>query len=731
MTMLVKDLTENDIKMLTADEKIKQLYKTGLYSKGTLEGIHPDFIDDLYLKYQIENGAIDRERTSRPYVIRFPYQPQKFLDRRNNIYDLILESLRNNPDVISNIEYSLSSNEEDAKEVINNFPKLSNRELEELMQYFANGLLYKFGINYDKRVGIMSNGAYEEVPSIFALSALGTSIKPFDFFSPPDVIKDVLENNYNILIIDEKFVEAGLLDKAINVNRLPIIVLNATHSYDEPYYTFRDIVELGKQHSFDEFNKVRDYIKAHEIYKQPKWELNTSGTTGPKKVLYLSDEQIINACQRLFFTSIDYGKGNSMLKIIPNQLALGLVLTLIASTLSDTTLINVRSNLGDPRGPEESGKDLIIGTIRDYLMIRDSLKLKRDSKYTLSIAPMFLNRSMPARINEIPNVSDFLRMVITGGNMTRSQLDAFNAKTLMLYGQNENAGLAAIGIPFDDRVIDDIIVKKLKYDEETIAKLYEHPAYYPAIGVAYSPIKIFDGKTIINKTVAPGEEIILGQHSPSTMMCKYSDEQATINAFVSGTNVFNTNDKAININNQGDFIISGRLGRSIDFQNFKIDLDDVEKKAKRTGVFENVSVVQFCTKKDEKKGKKEYRPFLFGIVKEGLDPNIEIPGIMQDKLNIFGTYSYPIGFVTVDKLPSTPSGKRNVKELEKLAELATQAMCFEESTDSYGNTLYVGINWKYDCLKTMASYPETDVQRPKSQTLTIGKYSNSSTDGKK
>lgn len=489
---------------------------------------------------------------------------------------------------------------------------------------FASGI-YQLLQTGDVRVGALLN-CYEEAPmSLLAVNKIGGVIKFIDFTKGiTDIIENIVKSRFDILIIDEMFME---LDKVANTNNVPTIIVKGSTNYNSKrYISFENVIKNGSGISG---------ITSEFSPQKPALIISSSGTTGVPKPIVHSNETVNMAVNKILFTDLLVDRKNVMINAIPPFIGLGIVTTVYTSLISGMGLIFI----GGSR-PEDS----VINTgnfIREFHKFKNKFSLNEHSKLNIFAAPIFYRYI--ASCEDIKDLSFMGGMLSAGSRMGKDELDRINIlfsnrgcdlPVCNGYGQNEMCGAVSLN---------------------SISHNVNGSGGYPTIG---TNIKILD--PITDKEVPIGQEGKICEQSTSQFLYYEDMQNETENAFIyldDGSKWFDTKDLGY-MDGDGFIHITGRMTRVIVRQDMKLFADGIENKIKCHYDVIDCAVIAKQTDVDEE-------PIAFIKVRENTDMK-RVIGEIQNGANPLSDLEMPVQFKLLDEMPYLGSGKIDYLSLKKL-----------------------------------------------------------------
>lgn len=432
----------------------------------------------------------------------------------------------------------------------------SHREILNLVECASAGFKI-LGVKEGSVVGIMLNGSIEEVITLFALNKLGAVCKYVDFMKSVPAMKHSLEEtDIRLLVMDECFLP---LDAVINSKKLPVIVANTSCTFENTRF-------IPYQQLLKETSVYPDEVKY--IHKKPAVMINSSGTTGEPKPIVHTNYSINAAAQKMLFTDFPLYPGNITIKMIPSQIGLGLVTSMYTGLISGTEVVF----LSGKSTPEFTEK--LISFVDGFKKFRSDYHLKETAKLNLFTAPVFVRALI--RADTITDLS-FMGSIMAGGSkMTKEELDELELiakqKGYVLpvcngYGQNEMAGAVT-----------------LNQNSKNINGSAGLPTYE-------TEILVVDPET--KEPVQYGQVGLILERSTSEFLEYERQPQKTEDAYISlpdGSRWFNSCDLGY-IESNGFLYITGRTTRVVVREDFKISLDEVERKIRDLPFIDDCAVI--------------------------------------------------------------------------------------------------------------------------------------------
>lgn len=536
-------------------------------------------------------------------------EPDFLLDGNSTLYESYVRCNRDNTDGVAYYTTDKSVSHAAFKQMVDNF----------------SAGIYALTGNGNIRVGALLNCCEEAAVSLLAVNKLGGVIKYIDITkSVADVIRSIIESRFDLLIIDELFLE---LEKASNVKNVPTIIVKGTMKYNsERYVSFEEVLENGS---------TSQGITASFEQNKPALIISSSGTTGAPKPIVHSNETVCMAVNKILSTDLCVKRKNVMISAIPPFIGLGIVTTIYTGLVSGMGLVFIGG-----KGPEDSV--INVGNfLKNFRTFEDSFCLDSDVKLCLFVAPIFYRYI--ASNAEIKDLSFLGGMLAAGSRMGRDELDkmqdVFRERGCYLpicngYGQNEMCGAITLNSNSHNK---------------------NGSGGFPTIG---TEVYVIDPKT--EEVLDVGIEGKIIERSTSQFLEYENMPQETENAFVilnNGEKWFDTKDLGY-LDEEGFIHITGRITRVIVRQDMKIFADNIERKIKNYSAVSDCAVIARQTDTDEE-------PIAFVKLNEDICINDLIDHI-QNSDSPLSDLEMPVKFITIEEMPYLGSGKIDYFKLEHM-----------------------------------------------------------------
>ncbi len=500
--------------------------------------------------------------------------------------------------------------------------------------------LWEMGYDENSKFGIFINNTIEEVITLLALSKIGALQKYVDFMkSVPAMKHSVDEVPLDALIMDECFLP---LDAIVNDKKLPVIVANTkTKEFEDTrFMPFNKLYEK----EFEKYSDPVPYIDGKNTIT-----INSTGTTGDPKPIMHSDFTINSAAKKVLYMDYPVTEDNVMVKMIPAQIGLGLITSLYTGLISGALTAVVRGE-----GTEDYSVKLN-SFVRDYKDIAKRHNLNEDALLNIFTAPIFVR----ALVNdpEIKDLSHVGSILAAGSKMQKKDLEKLHGtmqeKNCFIpicngYGQNEVAGAATLN---------------------GIHNNLNGSGGYPTIG---TNMRVLNQETF--EVLGINEEGIIVEDTDTLYLGYDGMPEKTEESKITlpdGTVMFNTYDLGY-MNEQGFFLITGRLGRAVTREDFKVSMDVIEGKLKTVSSFSDCGIIThqdddmiaFISGEDLVKDENLKvqllgdEPVLLSL--EDLNDNI-----VSDVHNLCARFEIPDCFIVLKQIPYK-NGKVDYTYLKKL-----------------------------------------------------------------
>ena len=543
----------------------------------------------------------------KPWSSRYSNRPDADFELHATLYNTYANVARRYPDDVAVVI-------EDTRE------KYTHREFLELVDTVSDGFR-DLGIRDGSKVGIILNGFVEDAATLFALNKIGAIGKYIDFMkSVPSIKHSVEETPLDALIIDECFLP---LEQAVNERHIPTIIGNTVRKYSEGHYKPypKKNAKASKGHGYPV-----PYVK-----DKPCVIISSSGTTGEPKPIVHSDYSINAAAQKMMYTDYPITRGNVILKMIPSQVGLGLILSLYAGLIAGATVVVFSA----------CSTDDLIGKLTNFTRnFREFLKISElnpNAKLNIITAPIFVRGLIGC--SEQIDFSVVGCLMGGGSKMSKEELDEMTniaySKGMKYpicngYGQNElAAGPVAINC-----------------NQYNVNGSAGFPTYKTDIVIVNpNTFEILNTNEVGLILESSNSEFLYYDGLPT------QTENARV-TLVDGTRWFNSYDLGY-MDEDGFLFITGRMSRVVIREDHKISLDEVEQKIR-----DFPFVTDCATVVSEQGGSVE--EFVAFIVSNSKDAVLKIK-----ESHSLHEYETPSAFIVVDSLPYKTQGKIDYQLLQK------------------------------------------------------------------
>lgn len=501
--------------------------------------------------------------------------------------------------------------------------KYTNKELLTLIDRASAGF-YSLGINQNSKVGIFLSGSIEEIVTLLAINKLGAVCKYIDFTKSIMAIEhSVKETDLNLLIIDECFLE---IEKMVNVNNIPVIVANGNKHYNNAHYTSYE--SLLKEAGNSDFAIISSYV-----HNKPTIMINSSGSTGEPKPIVHTDYSVNAAAQKMLYTDYPLEEGNVLIKTIPSQIGLGLITSLYTGLLSGVIVVLISGKSIS----ELINKQIVF--VQNYQHFKTSNQLNSSTKLNIFTAPIFIRELIKSQ-----NVKDlsFIGAILTAGSkMSKDELDYLeqiarekgcNVPICNGYGQNEMAGAVTLN-------------------------LNQHNVNGSAGLPTYNTNVIIVNPDSYEKLM-PNQVGLILETSNSEFMEYENQKDITVNAYITlpdGSRWFNSHDLGY-MDEAGFLYITGRTTRVVIRSDFKISMDEVDRKIKELPFIDDCASIVYG-------GGGSYEQFIMFIK---LNSAIKDIKNTIETAKILSEYELPSDFLIIEQLPYKTNGKIDYAKLKEI-----------------------------------------------------------------
>lgn len=546
----------------------------------------------------------------KPWKERYSVNQCSLFDLKQTLYTTYVEASANRLDEI-------------AVYVNDTGKRYSNRELLALADKASAGFS-ALGINENSKVGIFLNGTIEEAVTLLALNKIGVVCKYVDYMkSIPAMKHSIEETDLALLVMDESFLP---LEKLINEKHLPVVVAYSEHTYTDNAY-----IPYEKLYSSD---SIQNSFIAPYVDGKPTIMINSSGTTGESKPIVHTDYSVNAAAQKMLYTDYPLGCGNLLTKMVPSQIGLGLITSLYTGLISGTGVVLFRG---------ESAQELVEKTVsftKNFEQFKNVQGLGKEVYLNIFTAPAFIRAIIHCK--DITNLSFVGSMLAAGSKMSKEELDDLEQIAAQKgcavpicngYGQNEMAGAVTLNL---------------------IHHNINGSAGFPTFG---TDVIVVDPKS--KEPLGPNKVGLILESSNSEFLEYENLIDKTKDAYIllsDGSCWFNSCDLGY-MDEAGYLYITGRTTRVVIKSDFKISLDEIERKIRA------LSFVSDCaTIVSEYGGSDEQITAL-------IESENTIEKDIQDMIrsaNILSEYEMPSQFLIIEKIPYKTNGKIDYEKLKRM-----------------------------------------------------------------
>ncbi len=498
----------------------------------------------------------------------------------------------------------------------------TSKEILNLVEAASAGL-NRIGVGVGTKVGIMLNGTVEEAVVLLALSKVGAVCKYIDFMKSPMAIKESIVSSkldYLVVDIDSFGIEPFTDDESFP----PVIAITDKETVNERFKSWKDIITTENA----------PVETASYIHDKPAIVINSSGTTGDPKPIIHTDLSVNSAVRKMEDTDFPIESGNVMVKNIPSSVGLGLITSLYTGLITGALVVLMKAR--DINGVIDELSDFVEG----FTSFKDTYGLNPDAKLNIFSTPLFIGGMIQSE--KTTDLSCIGSMMAAGSKMTKESLDKLNEAAKQKgcvvpicngYGQNEMAGAVTLNCNNANR---------------------NGSAGIPTIGTRVIVVDLD------NHNKLPNNEIGLILEKSDSCFKEYENmPELTLKAWQKlddGTMWFNTNDLGY-FDDDGFLHITGRLSRVAIRADFKISLDDIERKLKK------IDFVKDCAVIVPKAGGSMEDIIAFVETKKSIEEIMEY----IDKRKMFSEFDMPSRFVNMKEIPYRGVGKVDYMALEKYA----------------------------------------------------------------
>jgi len=499
----------------------------------------------------------------------------------------------------------------------------TNGELLDLIDRASTGF-QALGIDEKSKVGIFLSGSVEEIVTLFALNKLGAVSKYIDFTKSILSIKHSLEEtDLNLLVMDECFL---FLDRLVNEKDIPIVVANTNKHYNDNHYISYEMLYQK--------NISNHTIAAPYINRKPTIMINSSGSTGEPKTIVHTDYSVNAAAQKMLYTDYPLKAGNILIKTLPSQIGLGLITSLYTGLLSGVGLVLISG-----KSLQELIEKLVL-FVQNYQQFKDTYQLNQSAKLNIFTAPVYVRTLIKSE--KITDLSFVGSLLAAGSKMPKEELDYLeriaSEKGCKIpicngYGQNEMAGAVTLNLN--------------QYN-------INGSAGFPTFG---TKVIIVNPET--KEPLPPNQIGLILEASNSEFYGYEKQKEKTMQAYLilsNGSRWYNSHDLGY-MDENGFLYVTGRTTRVVIRSDFKISMDEVERKIR------TLPFVDDCASISSGFGRSFEQFIMFiksdNIVKENIQNMIRATNILSD-------YEMPSEFILIENLPYKANGKIDYEKLKDM-----------------------------------------------------------------
>lgn len=546
----------------------------------------------------------------KPWLKYYENRKGKCLDRNKSIYQHFIDVVNEFPEELVYIDYKSGE-------------RITYTELLKEVDRFASALSAS-GINTSSTVGLFSLNSCFETIIILGANKIGATLKFIDLDLSIKGLTECLID-VDILVLEDAFID---IEPAFNTKGILTVVYGSTKSQiRDNCVTYSDFISKGNDSA--SVNICCDN-------KKPSMIIYSSGSTGKAKPIVHSNNTVITAIEKMFYSDYPINNDNMLIKVIPSHIGLGSITTMLTSILSGTTFISVKSEYNI-----EKLAEAMFSLIKNYPVWSVEQNFETQKGLLVFASPYFSYYIL----NHIEQITDlsFVKGILLGGSkidpVLLSQMNtAFRKKGMNVpicngYGQNEMAGAIALN---------------------TVHYNKDGSAGYPVFNTV---IRIVDKDTLeelpYNKT-----GLIL-EKSDSRFLYYYNLPDKTKNALVTlpdGTIWFNSTDLGY-MDEDGFVFITGRTTRTVIRTDYKVSLENIEDKIKGLPEISNVAVVSINNGKT----------LIAFVSTDKLLNDAEIMEIIKEQSEC-SVLEMPDRVIQLKQMLYMNNGKIDYRTLEKIAE---------------------------------------------------------------
>ena len=546
----------------------------------------------------------------KPWERRYCNNPNADFNLEETLYTTYVNASRNRLNEVAVFVYETNK-------------QYTNKELLALIDKASKGF-QSLGINEGSKVGIFLNGSIEEVITFLALSKLGAVSKFIDFKKSIPAMKHSLEEtDLDLLVMDESFLP---LNQLVNEKGLLVVVANSSNNYDDnKYISYEKLYQI---------NDCSDITTASYVDGRPTIMINSSGTTGEPKPIVHTDYSVNAATQKMLYTDYPLSVGHVLIKMIPIQIGLGLITSLYTGLISGTMVVLIGG---------KDASDLVakmVSFVKRFKIFKEIHQLSETTKLNIFTSPAFIRPLIKSQ--EITDLSFIGSFLAAGSKMTKDELidleQIASEKGCKVpicngYGQNEMAGAVTLNLN--------------RYN-------INGSAGFPTFG---TDVIVIDPET--KERLSHNQIGLILEISNSEFREYEKQKEKTEQAYLTlpdGSCWFNSCDLGY-MDEDGFLYITGRTARVAIRSDFKISLDEIERKVRTLPfVVDCATILSMC-------GESHDQIAIFivcnNIAEQDVKESIE-------KANILSEFEMPSDFFVVENLPYKMNGKIDYEKLKNM-----------------------------------------------------------------
>jgi len=566
---------------------------------------------DLELK-EIHLGRKEGNLTGNVFVDK-PWVT-KYLDRDIHLdaYDTLYNNYR---------KFALAHLDDLAMYIPDTGQAYTHREFLQLVDDTMKGFA-ALGINQDSKIGALVNGSIEEAVTFLACNGLGATFKPINFLkSVPDMKHSAEELDLDMFVMEEPFLG---LDPILNEKGVPVVVASTEKEFqDGKHFSFKQMLENGKG---------VDVSPAPYVDGKITLIISSSGTTGPAKPISHTDHTAVVATIKMLYSDYPLESGNVLFKMLPGQLGAGILTSLYTGLVSGTSVAMIGGM---------SAEDLVAKMVKftnEFESFKEKYNLPKDGKLLFFTAPVFTRVYIECpKVQDLSSVGTILAV---GSKMSKEELEDLDGKAQAKgckvpicngYGQNEQLGAVALN---------------------TNNHNCQGSAGYPVIG---TDLRIVDPKT--HQILGLNQEGLILESTDSQFIRYEGLEEKTKEAFVTledGSAWFDTKDLGY-LDEDWYLFVTGRSSRVVNRSDFKISLDDYEKKIRSLPFIKDCAAFAHGPI-------SSWENIILNVVLNGPVDNVTE---MINGCGLLSEFEFPTSVIVIPEIPQLSGGKVDYPSLKE------------------------------------------------------------------